>query len=440
LPADRRRRLRRIVISLVTALSLIGVSVTAASVGAAGSSAVARPRAPDNSLPAASPSGDARESLDFVRHTTLVPAPMPTPAPVVDLTASIIPIAPVVPGGPASPGGAGSVAGGFAAADPRAGGDFILISRSRLLSLPTSGPAWGQLKAVADSNASSPDLSNMDQDNNVQVLAKALVYARTGDSKYRADVIANLKAAIGTEGGSALALAREAAAYALAADFIGLAQADPQFDSGTFRPWLRSLLTKSVEGRSLVSTHEDRANNWGTHAGASRAAIAAYLGDGAELARTAQVFRGWVGERSAYAGFSFGDLSWQPNPSAPVAVLPAGARLGGQDIGGALPEEMRRGGEFQWPPAGTDYPWGALEGAVLQAEILNRYGYDAYNWGNAALLRAVQFLFGTAGWRPAGNDQWVFWVIDYRYGTGYRVNPPISPGKNFAWSDWLYSR
>ena len=81
----------------------------------------------------------------------------------------------------------------------------------------------------------------MDQDNNVEVLAKALVYARTGDSKYRADVIANLKAAIGTEGGSALALAREAAAYALAADFIGLAQADPQFDSGTFRPWLRSL-------------------------------------------------------------------------------------------------------------------------------------------------------------------------------------------------------
>jgi hypothetical protein len=77
---------------------------------------------------------------------------------------------------------------------------------------------------------------------------------------------------------------------------------------------------------------------------------------------------------------------------------------------------------------------------VLQAEILHRSGYDAYNWGNGALLRAVRFLFDTAGWRPMGNDQWVFWVIDYRYGTGYRVNPPISAGKNFAWSDWLYSR
>jgi hypothetical protein len=427
------------VISMVTAISVIGAGITVASVWANSfDDAPAGQRTVDAPQPAPTP-GDEDASLDFVQHSALVPVPMPTPAPPLELTPSTVP---AVPTGP-SPGGTGPVSGtggAFAAADPRASGDFILISRSRLGSLPTSGAAWSQLKAVADSNAGAPNLSNMDQENNVQVLAKALVFARTGDAKYRADVIANLKAAIGTEGGSALALAREAAAYALAADCIGLAQADPSFDSGKFRPWLRSLLTKSIEDRSLRSTHEERANNWGTHAGASRAAIAAYLGDTAELARTAQVFHGWVGNRSAYAGFTFGDLSWQPKPSAPVAVLPSGARMGGQSVGGALPEEMRRGGEFQWPPAGTDYPWGALEGAVLQAEILHRFGYDSYNWGDAALLRAVRFLFDTADWRPAGNDQWVFWVIDYRYGTGYRVGAPISPGKNFAWSDWLYSR
>lgn len=426
------------VISMVTIISVVGAGVTVASVWARSSAgAPAGQQTGDARQPGSTP-GVEDESLDFVEHSALVPVPMPTPAPPLELTPSTVPIAPVGP----SQGGAGPVSGSggaFAAADPRAGGDFILISRSRLLSLPTSGAAWSQLKAVADSNAGAPNLSNMDQDNNVQVLAKALVFARTGDGKYRADVIANLKAAIGTEGGSALALAREAAAYALAADFIGLTQADPSFDSGSFRPWLRSLLTKSIESRSLRSTHEERANNWGTHAGASRAAIAAYLGDTAELARTAQVFHGWVGNRSAYSGFSFGDLSWQPNPSAPVPVLPSGARMGSQAVGGALPEEMRRGGDFQWPPAGTDYPWGALEGAVLQAEILHRFGYDAYNWGDAALLRAVRFLFDTADWRPAGNDQWVFWVIDYRYGTGYRAGAPISAGKNFAWSDWLYS-
>lgn len=380
---------------------------------------------------------------DVVPDPTQAPvrSPKPTPTPT-NATAAGGATGTAPPPSSSSGGGGGGGGGGgpgnIAGADPRVGGDYILVSRSRLVSLPMSGAAWGQLKAVADGNAGSPDLSNMDQENNVRVLAQALVFARTGEARYRAAVYANLKAVVGTEGGSALALAREAAAYALAADFIGLDQVDANFDSGVFRPWLRSLLTKQIEGRSLRSTHEERANNWGTHAGASRAAIAAYLGDGAELARTAQVFQGWLGDRKAYAGFSFGDMSWQPNPSAPVPVLPDGARLGGQAVGGALPEEMRRGGDFRWPPAGTDYPWGALEGAVLQAEILHRSGYDAYNWSSGALHRAVRFLFDTADWRPAGNDQWVFWVIDYRYGTSYRAGAPISPGKNFGWSDWLY--
>jgi hypothetical protein len=70
---------------------------------------------------------------------------------------------------------------------------------------------------------------------------------------------------------------------------------------------------------TLVSTHEDRPNNWGTHAGASRVAVAVYLGDSAELERAAQVFKGWLGDRASYAGFNYGDLSWQcdaANPSA----------------------------------------------------------------------------------------------------------------------------
>ena len=295
------------------------------------------------------------------------------------------------------------------------------------------------MKAAADGNLGTPDLGNMDQENNVRVLAAALVFARTGEPSYRLRVLEQLKAAVGSEGGSALALAREAGAYALAADFIALGQLDPTFDTKVFRPWLRSLLTTPIEGRTLRSTHEERANNWGTHAGASRAAIAAYLGDSAELARVAQVFRGWVGERAAYAGFSFGELDWQSNPKAPVGVNPPGAVIDGVNVDGALPEEMRRGGEFKWPPAGTDYPWGALEGATLQAEILHRSGYDAYGWGSNGLLRAVRFLFDQAEWRPSGNDQWVFWVLDYRYGTAYRAPAPISPGKNFGWSDWLYA-
>jgi len=60
--------------------------------------------------------------------------------------------------------------------------------------------------------------------------------------------------------------------------------------------------------------------------GASRAAIDVYLGDMQDLARTAQVFRGWVGDRSAYAGFSYtNDLSWQAAPTKPATTTAAKA-------------------------------------------------------------------------------------------------------------------
>jgi hypothetical protein len=367
------------------------------------------------------------------------PQPDPTPAVSGTDTGANGPAVPATTPGATSAPTPTPGTGSTVSVDPRVGNDFILVSRARLVGLPMSGPAWNQLKAVADADPGMPNLADNSQDNNVRVLAQALVFARTGDGTYRARVVTQLKAAVGTEGVDTLALGREAAAYALAADFIGLSDADPQFDQATFRPWLRSLLAIQLDGRSLRSTHEERANNWGTHAGASRAAIAAYLGDAAELARTAQVFRGWLGERSAYAGFTYNeDNSWQSNPKAPVGINPVGAAIDGVNVDGALPEEMRRGSSFRWPPAQTGYPWGALEGAVLQAEILQRYGYDTFSWGDRALLRATQFLFERAGWRPEGNDQWVFWVVDYRYGTGYRVSAPVPFGKNFGFSDWLY--
>ena len=174
-----------------------------------------------------------------------------------------------------------------------------------------------------------------------------------------------------------------------------------------------------------------------THAGASRVAIALYLGDKAELARAATVFHGWLGDRSAYAGFKFGDLSWQCDAAKPVAVNPAGCTNSGHAIDGALPDEMRRGGTFAWPPAPTGYAWEGMQGAVLQAELLHRAGYDAWAWEDKALLRAARFLYGI-GWPADSNDEWQPWLIDARYGTSYRTAAPANVGKNFGWTDWLY--
>jgi hypothetical protein len=57
------------------------------------------------------------------------------------------------------------------------------------------------------------------------------------------------------------------------------------------------------DGRTLISTHEQRPNNWGTHAGASRVAASAHIGDDADVARAAAVFKGFLGDRASYAGF-----------------------------------------------------------------------------------------------------------------------------------------
>jgi hypothetical protein len=302
-----------------------------------------------------------------------------------------------------------------------------------------SGSAWSAMKSTADSALGSPNISDQDDRTDTNTLAAAFVYGRTGTTSYRTRVVAAIEAAVGTErGGRTLALARNLPGYVIAAAVVDLPAVDPYFDTNVFRPWLRYVLTEDLDGMTLRGTHEDRPNNWGTHAGAARAAVALYLGDGAELQRTATVFKGWLGDRTAYAGFKFGDLSWQCDPTRPVAIDPVGCVKDGVVIDGALPDEMRRGATFQWPPVPTDYAWEGLQGAMLQADLLSRAGYPVWSWSDQALLRAVRFLYGKVHWAAEGDDEWQPWLVDARYGTAYRGAAPASPGKNYGWTDWLW--
>jgi len=322
----------------------------------------------------------------------------------------------------------------------------IWISQAEIQALPMSGPAWDALLAQANADAGVPVLSNQDQNNNVYVLAKALVYARTGTTRYRDEVVLNCMAAINTElGGRTLALGRELAAYVIAAELVGLDPADDLI----FRAWLRRTLTEVLDSKTLQSTHEDRPNNWGTLAGGSRAAVAVYLGDAAEIARTAQVFRGWLGDRSSYAGFSYqfgsqGADTWMPDPSQPRPVNPAGSTILGHNVDGALPDDISRGCPFQWPPCHTGYAWEGFAGAVLQAEILARQGYDTWNWENQAMRRIAAYLdyldqqFG-GWWTDTDDEQFVPWIINRAYGTQFRTNLPARFGKNMAWTDWTHA-
>ena len=315
--------------------------------------------------------------------------------------------------------------------------DGIWTSADELASLPMSGPAWNSLKAAADTPAGLPRINDLNDPTDVRVMAKALVYARTGEPRYRDEVIAACLAASGTEeGGRTLALGRNLVAYVIAADLVGL----PTDDDLAFRSWLRAVLTRQLKGKTLISTNEDRPNNWGTHAGASRAAVAAYLDDATELKRVAAVFKGWLGDRSSYDGFRYRDLWWQADPEHPVGINPMGAEkpFGGvnRSIDGVIPDDQRRGGPFRWPPPRERYTWEALQGAIAQAVILHRAGYDVWNWQDKALLRAVTWLHEQADYPAEGDDTWQPHVINHFYGTSFPAPVPARPGKNVGWTDW----
>lgn len=336
-----------------------------------------------------------------------------------------------------SEGKSGTATVTVTASPPRTGSVGIWISPAELAALPTSGPAWDRLNRWAARSIVSPDLSDQNDPDNVITLAKALVSARTGNQPYRSEVVEAISRVMGTEaGGLTLAPGRELIAYVVAADLVGL----PADLDQRFRVFLVQVRTEVLSGRTLISTHEDRPNNWGTHAGASRAAVARYLGDQADLARAAQVFKGYLGDRSSYAGFRYGDLSWQANPAHPVGINPLGATREGHSIDGVLPDDQRRSGGFTWPPPKENYVWEGLQGALVQAVILHRAGYDVWNWQDRALLRAVQWLHMQANFPPMGDDTWQLPLVDFYYGSSFWTGAPTTPGKNVGFTDWTHSR
>ncbi|MBW2530810.1 MAG: alginate lyase family protein, partial [Deltaproteobacteria bacterium] len=322
----------------------------------------------------------------------------------------------------------------------------IWISRAEIMQLPTSGPAWDELRRYADMDG-VPDLSDIDSNADVLTLAKAFVYVRTGDETYRGRVRDACLAAIDTElAGTALNLGRGLAAYVISAELVGL---EPSEDE-RFRAWLRRTLDEQLsQAWTLRTAHESRPNVWGTMAGASRIAVAAYLDDADELEQAALVFEGFLGNRAAWDSFEFGAgaETWSPFPADDlVAINPSGATVGGVSVGGAVIDEMRQGGSFAVPPVFTREPLEALGGALMQAEMLHRRGYSAYQWQDEALLRAYEFLLSLhqqyGQWfddaTVTGDDRWQTWMVNRRYGTDLPRASAAGFGKPMGWTDWTH--
>lgn len=325
-------------------------------------------------------------------------------------------------------------------APPTAARPGIWISQDEIMALPMSGPGWDELMVAANSAPTTANVSNQDSDASTGTMAAAIVCARTAIKSFCDKTVAALRAvATGNleSGGRALAFGREMIGYVLSADIIGLKDRDPALDS-QFRTKIKSWLDYPTSSGpdSLRICSDDRPNNWGGHCTASRIAIDLYLGDKTDLDKAAKIVKGWMGDRSAYSGFTFGELWWQPDPLRPVGVVPVGGEIDGHDLSGAQPEELRRAGGYKWPPGATDYNWEGYQGPLESTWMLMGAGYPADKWSDRAVCRVPAFLY-RMGWPAVGDDQWAPWLINRICGTNYPTTGG-GKGKGVGWTRWLF--
>jgi hypothetical protein len=333
--------------------------------------------------------------------------------------------------------------------------DYILMSRSALLARPVSGTAWANLRNAAVSGDGVANLCDQNNDHHLRTLAAALVYARTGQARFGIKARSGVMAAIRTQrlgcDNATLALGRQLMAYVLAADFAGLSGANDT----TFRRWLSAIRSRIIGGHSiwnsLEHTQMESPNNWGAFAGASRIAASLYLGDASDVSQASRITRGFLGDRSAYAGFgaqlTSAALSWTctGSKSTYTPVNPTCFR-GGVNVDGVVVADISRGGWRRWPPGGTgiDYQIESISGLGLQVELLYQNGYSgAWGWSSQALKRMAAVVTrsrasGGRGWNGTQAARQMPWLLNLRYGT----NIPTAPaglGRAIAFSDWLFS-
>lgn len=323
--------------------------------------------------------------------------------------------------------------------DVPARADHLVVARTALAAAPTTGSAWGALLAVADDDLGVMDLADQDNVHSGRTLAAALVFARTAEPAYREKVVEQLRRLPETSlsGARALSVGRQLAGYVIAADLV-------DYRDPTFGGFISALRTFELGGHgrwvSVSQTSEDTSSNWGSWALASRIAVGLYLGDTADVARAAQVFRGFTGDRSAYAGFRTTrdfDPTWSCDAEVWVPLNPASCGF----RSGALVEDISRS-EGAAPDAdstGFTYSWETLGGASLSATLLARAGYaDIWTWGDNALLRATQFLQRAGGYPPKFSvNQYIPWTIARAYGVEFVPMVPAGLGRQFGFTDWL---
>ncbi len=330
---------------------------------------------------------------------------------------------------------------------PPSGG--IWISQEEIMQLPVSGPYWDSMKSAADKLPGVNAVGGHGSTHDVYTMAAALVAVRLEDNNRRRVVADEILEAVNNHvenDGNSLSLTRTLPGYIIAADIINLKNFDPAIDAA-FRTWLQHVVYElKLDGKTQIEKHY-KANNHGTQAAVVRLAADLYLGDMDDFQDSAEMLKAWLGDPSTFTGsFNWGNLCWQADPENPVGINRKGSttQIAGvtRDIDGAQPDEQRRSGcpGSQWPPPEDVHVWGGLQGVVGQMVILSRQGFNAWNWGDQAVLRAISWQFDPQrGDAPAsGDDLFILPIVDCVYGTNFWNGGTVDHGKQIGWTDWTY--
>jgi hypothetical protein len=346
---------------------------------------------------------------------------------------------------------------------PRSG---IWIDPSEIARLPTSGKPWDAVLRLAQGSLGTADVSDQDSSHDVKTLAAALACARLDDAALCAKARAAVVSAIGTEsGGRWLAVGRNLTAYVIAADVLELrADGDPSSDGSRVEAWIAQFLTRTLQHNNDANQQLPLApfasgSNASAQEGAAYAAVAAYLKDATALARAWDAFRTYACEPGApdneniilSKGVAYG---WAHDDVHPCAVNPLGTkkkvpsgRPGAgsvRRIDGAVINDMRRGGEYAWPPGYTPYPWVGLEGFVPAALLLHRAGYPAFTVADRAVLRTYEYLWflreetGEIEWFDGSRADETTHLVNVAYGTSFPTQSAVGGGRTVGFTDWTH--
>ena len=310
--------------------------------------------------------------------------------------------------------------------------DYLLMSRSEILSRPTTGAAWTAVKSAADASPGTPDITcnPTSRQHPATTLAAALVYARTGQAAYRTKAVALIEAARATTrdcGNAILSLGRQLGAYVIAADYV-------DYRDASFEAWVSAVRTRDFPSshsrwRVLAATAADTSNNWGTFALASLIAADAYLGDTTGLARDWSLFRDYGDGSSSFVHTSAYQAVWS---------CPAGYEINPKSCSdsrkeGAAVEDSSR----TTFPTIDGYPAEAAQGYAIQAELLSKAGYPAWTVNDRQICRNALWRQRLGNLNYSSVDRYVTYITNVRCG----LSQPVSGapfGRIFGFTDWLY--